>query len=99
MCQHYLNTFDELDVSTKKLTYVFLPFRNFQPVRNESLAAMSLIIQYRDNCEPIHRDLVLALVRFSNLTKEYENLRKYKKGLIQTSALYFFTIVMNIQDD
>ena len=47
MCQHYLNTFDELDVSTKKLTYVFLPFRNFQPVRNESLAAMSLIIQYR----------------------------------------------------
>lgn len=49
--------------------------------------------------EFVHRDLILALVRYANLTTEYENLRKHKRGLIQTSALYFFTIMMNVPDE
>lgn len=60
---------------------------------------ISLIVQYKESCDFVHKDLILALVRFSNLRIEYENIRKYKMGLLVTTALYFFTIVLNIPDE
>jgi len=98
LCNKYLKSYDQLDVSTYKLTFKFLPFRNFLPIRNEALAIVSMITQHREKCPSVYSDLILALTRYSNLRNEYENLRKYKKGLITTSSLYFFTIILQMND-
>ena len=49
ICQHYMFSYDELDVSMHKLTSSFLPFRNFLPLRNESIALISIITHYKVN--------------------------------------------------
>ena len=49
ICQHYMFSYDELDVSMYKVKSSFFPFRNFLPLRNECIALISIITHHKVN--------------------------------------------------
>lgn len=55
-------------------------------------------MQFQSQAEFIFKDTILAITRYNNMRTEYENLLKYKKGLLFTSAIYFFNTIMDAND-
>ena len=41
----------------------------------------------------------MGLTRYSLMRVEFENLKKYKKGLLYNSSLYFFSVIITMQNE
>ena len=83
----------EFDVRFMRSNYKFLPFREFQPFRNEAVVLISIVIANKHHCEYVYENTISELVKHNTLECEMENLKQRKNKLTRLSAFAFFSII------
>jgi len=83
----------KFDVAFGKSNYKFLPFREFQPFRNEAIVLISIIFANRDHCQTVQDETISELIKANSLFTEIENLKQKKNPLSRMSAFAFFSTI------
>lgn len=88
----------EFDVTFYRSNYKFLPFRNFQPFRNEGICLISIIFWNREQVPKIYSELINEMIKSNTLFTEIEHLKQRKNKLTRLSAFAFFSRIISNRD-
>ncbi|EAR94381.2 EF hand protein (macronuclear) [Tetrahymena thermophila SB210] len=90
----------EFQVGLYRSSLKFLPFRNFAPLRNEALSMMTAIVWQQNQSQKLYKDLLIQISNEQLIKRECANLKKNnQKSNPFLTALYFFTILVNTNED
>eukprot|EP00828_Plagiopyla_frontata_P026718 TRINITY_DN34875_c0_g1_i1.p1 TRINITY_DN34875_c0_g1~~TRINITY_DN34875_c0_g1_i1.p1 ORF type:complete len:376 (-),score=54.28 TRINITY_DN34875_c0_g1_i1:57-1184(-) len=96
ICSECLENTSQFDVLLYKSDMKFLPFRNYLPIRNESLAMLTSIAWNKNEVPILHKELLIGISNSNLVLKEQVLLEQGK--LVFLSSLYFFTLLVYLND-